>query len=226
MIHDAIQTGAPGPTRTLRRGAAVLLIGAGALWSPAQAQGNPDLSDVMDTLTAQVHLTDAQKPKVEALLTAFATGWNDTVTAYENADDNKAEIDGLKAVQKTYQDGMQEVLSAEQMTAYNAYVDTVLHQVFNEVAELKLRDLQSQLQLTEEQITQLTPIMGTALVDVVRLLWKDAGERMGVRRKLQLANDVKKIQSTAKSGYSTILSPEQMSEWDAIKKAAKDQKKG
>jgi len=67
------------------------------------------------------------------------------------------------------------------------------------------------------------PCMGTALVDVVKLMWDNAGKRMGMRRKLQLANKLKKIQSTAKTQTNEILTPEQVAKWEAMKEAAKEE---
>jgi len=189
----------------------------------AEAQGDLDLNDVVDTLTLHLDLTGDQPSQVGGLLVTFATDWNAVQEKYEDAEDKEGMIDELKAVQGTYQDGLAAVLSKQQLEAYDQLIDQVMHEIFNEVAELKLRDLQPALELSEDQVMQLKPVMGTALVDVVKLMWDNAGKRMGVRRKLQLANAVKKIQSTAKTQTNEILTPEQIATWEAMKEAAKEE---
>jgi hypothetical protein len=189
----------------------------------AEAQGDLDLNDVVDTLTLHLDLTGDQPSQVGGLLVTFATDWNAVQEKYEDAEDKDGMIDELKAVQATYQDGLAAVLSKEQLEAYNQLIDQVMHEIFSEVAELKLRDLQPALELSEDQLMQLKPVMGTALVDVVKLMWDNAGKRMGIRRKLQLANAVKKIQSTAKTQTNEILTPEQIATWEAMKEAAKEE---
>ena len=201
-----------------------LLLAAVLLTSTAaEAQGDLDLNDVVDTLTLHLDLTGDQPSQIGALLVTFATDWNAVQEKYEDAEDKDGMIDELKAVQGTYQDGLAAVLSKQQLEAYDQLIDQVMHEIFSEVAELKLRDLQPALELSEDQVMQIKPIMGTALVDVVKLMWDNAGKRMGVRRKLQLANQFKKIQSTAKTQTNEILTPEQIATWEAMKEAAKEE---
>jgi len=201
-----------------------LLLAAVLLTSTAaEAQGDLDLNDVVDTLTLHLDLTGDQPSQIGVLLVTFATDWNAVQEKYEDAEDKDGMIDELKAVQGTYQDGLAAVLSKQQLEAYDQLIDQVMHEIFSEVAELKLRDLQPALELSEDQVMQIKPIMGTALVDVVKLMWDNAGKRMGVRRKLQLANQFKKIQSTAKTQTNEILTPEQIATWEAMKEAAKEE---
>ena len=201
-----------------------LVLAAVLLTSTAgEAQGDLDLNDVVDTLTLHLDLTGDQPTQLEGLLVTFATDWNAVQEKYEDAEDKDGMIDELKAVQAMYQDGLAAVLSEQQLEAYDQLIDQVMHEIFSEVAELKLRDLQPALELSEDQLMQLKPVMGTALVDVVKLMWDNAGKRMGIRRKLQLANAVKKIQSTAKTQTNEILTPEQIATWEAMKEAAKEE---
>jgi hypothetical protein len=202
---------------------AVVLATSGA----AHAQGDLDVVDVIDTLTVRLDLTGDQPAQVKGLLTTFATDWSATLDKYDGVEDEDAKkqmVDDLKAVQKTYLDGLGSVLSEQQMETYDQLVDQFLHALFDEVAESKLRDLQPQLDLTENQVMQIKPIMGTALVDVVQLMWDNADKRMGIMRKLKLSNELKKIQNTANSQIGKILTPDQQTKWEAIKQAAKDQK--
>ena len=82
-------------------------------------------------------------------------------------------------------------------------------------------DLQPALELSEDQVMQLKPVLGTALVDVVRIMWGNAGKKMRMPAKLKLANKLKKIQSTSKTQANEILTPEQAAKWEAMKEAAK-----
>ncbi len=209
--------------KTLLARTGLVLAAALLTFTVAEAQGDLDLNDVVDTLTLHLDLTGDQPSQVGGLLVTFATDWNAVQEKYEDAEDKDGMIEELKAVQATYQDGLAAVLSKEQLEAYNQLIDQVMHEIFSEVAELKLRDLQPALELSEDQISQLKPVMGTALVDVVKLMWDNAGKRMGIRRKLQLANAVKKIQSTAKTQTNEILTPEQIATWEAMKEAAKEE---
>lgn len=189
----------------------------------AEAQRDLDLDDVIDSLTLHLDLTGNQPAEVKGLLVTFATDWDATLEKYEDAEDKDGMVDELKYVQGTYLDGLAVVLSDEQMEAYEQLIDQIMHEIFSEVAELKLRDLQPDLELSEDQLMQLKPVLGTALVDVVRVMWDNAGKRMGLRRKLQVANKLKKIQSTAKTQTNEILTPEQAAKWEAMKEAAKEE---
>lgn len=185
------------------------------------AQGDLDLDDIVDSLTVRLDLTGDQPSEIEGLLVTFATDWNATQEKYQDAEDKDGMIDELKAVQGAYQDGLAAVLSQQQLEAYDQLIDQIMHDIFNEVAELKLRDLQPALELSDDQVLQLKPVLGTALVDVVRLMWDNAGKKMRLPRKLKLANKLKKIQSTAKTQANEILTPEQAAKWEAMKEAAK-----
>ena len=210
-----------GIVRTILAPTGLVLAAALVTATASEAQGDLDLNDIVDTLTVHLDLTDDQPSQVGALLATFATDWNAVQEKYEDAEDKDGMIDELKAVQNTYQEGLGAVLNEQQIDAYNQLIDQVMHEIFGEVAELKLRDLQPALDLSEDQIMQLKPVMGTALVDIVKLMWDNAGKRMGIRLKLKLANSVKKIQSTAKTQINEILTPEQVAAWEAIKEAAK-----
>lgn len=187
----------------------------------SEAQGDLELDDIVDSLTVHLDLTGDQPSEVEGLLVTFATDWNATQEKYEDAEDKDGMIDELKAVQAAYQDGLAAVLSDQQLEAFDQLIDQIMHDIFNEVAELKLRDLQPALELSEDQVMQLKPVLGTALVDVVRLMWENAGKKMRLPKKLKLANKLKKIQSTAKTQANEILTPEQVAKWEAMKEAAK-----
>jgi len=83
-------------------------------------------------------------------------------------------------------------------------------------------ELQSELGLTNEQMAQLTPVLGGSIRSMISLVMNNADKRMGVRQKLQMAKSLKKIKSDTNSQMNAILSPQQQQALQAYR----DQRQG
>jgi len=72
---------------------------------------------------------------------------------------------------------------------------------------------QPPLNLTDEQIDELSPILGTSMLGVIRVVFENADKKLNIRQKLKVARSLKKIQSDLKAGFQKVLTKEQQQAW-------------
>jgi hypothetical protein len=100
--------------------------------------------------------------------------------------------------------------------------EEILHEIFSEIAALRIIDLKEPLNLTDEQAEAMKPVMGKSLRDFVGTIFKYGDKRMTIRNKLKIANALKSTKAEAESELKKILSEEQ---WAALQ-AMKEEQKG
>lgn len=89
--------------------------------------------------------------------------------------------------------------------------------MFNDLAEIRLMDVQSDVGLSDEQLVSLIPIVSKGLKSTVQLLFENASGRLSVPKKIKLSKNVKKIEKERRAGMETVLTPDQMVLYDAFK---------
>ena len=199
---------------------ALLLI----LAMPALAQEpDTDLGEIMEELTAALELSDEQVPEVEKHLTSYLVNLNESQAKYEDVEepDPQEMISDLKQVRETYYKSMQKTLSKEQWQQYEALRESILLEIFSEIAALRIIDLKEPLTLTDEQMAAMKPVMGKSLRGVIGTLFEYGDKRLGVRTKLKIANALKSIKAEQDTEMKTILSEEQLAAWDKLKEEQK-----
>jgi hypothetical protein len=97
-------------------------------------------------------------------------------------------------------------------------------EMFGDIAEIKLMDLQPVLDLSDEQITQLNPVLGEGMLGIVKVVFEYGDKKMNKRTKIKMGKKLKKIQSKTDSGVKEILTPEQYEKYQEYKEAKKNQK--
>jgi len=186
-----------------------------------------DLDDIMEELKEPLELTEEQEPQVAELLGKYATDLNQMKEKNDALEepDPKALIGDFKSVQDSYQTGLKKVLSKDQYKKYEELVKGIMLEMFTDIAEIKLIDLQEPLTMTDEQLEKLSPVMGESLMGVVKVVIQYGDKKMNKRTKIKIGKSLKKIKSKADSETAKILTPEQIETWNKIKEESKEEKK-
>jgi len=186
----------------------------------AMAQGDAD--DVISILTETLELSDEQVPKVEGLLHQFAVEMEAATALTEVEEpDNQAILGAVKKARGNFKSGMKDVLDKEQFETLETTLDAVFQEMFEDIAEIRLIDLEPVLDLTLEQVAELKPVMGSGMRQIIALVFEYGDKRLTMPRKVKLGKSVKRIQADVDAGMSKILSEEQMAKYNAMKEEAK-----
>ena len=134
-------------------------------------------------------------------------------------------IGEVRDVRDAYRKDLKEILSKEQYEGYLTAIDSVLTDMFNDLAEIRLMDVQKEVGLSDDQLVSLIPVVSKGLKSTVQLLFENAGGRLSVPKKIKIGKNVKKIEKERRSGMETILTPDQMALYDAFKEEQKASRK-
>jgi len=177
-----------------------------------------DTDDIMAMLTKELKLSDDQSKKLDTEIQKFAKTV-DQLKADQEKEGAEPEdlVKGAKKAQEEYIDQVKKILTPDQYKQYEAIKEKALKGMFEDLAAIKLMDIQSKIDISDDQLDKLAPIMGDSLYQVVTLAWEHAGHRLRVGQKIRLARELKHIQKQARDDSSKILSKEQMAAWDKLK---------
>jgi len=202
-------------SRMVLAGLALLLVLPGSVL----AQGD----DVLADLTEALELTDEQVPQVEVLLEKFAADMDAAAALAEVEEpDNQAIIGAVKKARDDFKSGMKGVLDKEQFETLETTIDAVFQEMFEDIAEIRLIDLEPVLDLMPEQIEALKPVMGTGLRQIIAVVFEYGDKRLSMPRKVKMGKKVKRIQADMNAGMAEILSEEQLAKYTALKEEAKE----
>jgi len=184
---------------------------------------NGAIVNVAETL----NLTDKQAAQVQSLLVQYRANMDGILLKNEDQEepDVAAMIGEVRDLRDDYRKDLKDVLNETQYEAYMATIDSILSDMFNDLAEIRLIDIQKEVGLTDQQLVNLIPIVGKGLKKTVQLLFENAGERLSLPKKVKIKNSLKKIDKERRAGMETILSPDQMEMYDAFKEAQKENRK-
>jgi len=183
-----------------------------------------EMKGAMVNVAETLNLTDKQATQVQDLLVQYRANMDGILLKYEDLEepDVAAMIGEVRGLRDDYRKELKEILNETQYDAYMATIDTILTDMFNDLAEIRLIDIQKEVGLTDQQLVSLIPIVGKGLKKTVQLLFENAGERLSLPKKIKIKNSLKKIEKERRAGMETILSPDQMEIYDAYKEAQKE----
>jgi hypothetical protein len=186
-----------------------------------------ELKGAMVNVAETLNLTDKQATQVQNLLVQYRANMDGILLKYEDLEepDVAAMIGEVRGLRDDYRKELKEILNETQYDAYMATLDAILTDMFNDLAEIRLIDIQKEVGLTDQQLVSLIPIVGKGLKKTVQLLFENAGERLSLPKKVKIKNNLKKIEKERRAGMETILSPDQMKMYDAFKEAQKESRK-
>ena len=203
----------------------LMILLTGTLFIPTvQAQ---EMEEVMVNLTEKLDLSDKQVAQVQTLLVEYRAKLDGILLKHEGAEepDVAGMIGEIRDVRDGYRKDLQTILSKDQYSIYLAQIDTILTDMFNDLAEIRLMDVQVEVNLTDGQLESLVPIVGKGLKSTVQLLFENAGDRLSVPKKIKIGKSLKKIEKEQREGMANILTPEQLSIYDANKEEKKKARK-
>jgi len=191
---------------------------------PAQDEGGPDGEEVLAELQAELKWDDATTEKVGKAIASFKENMAGTMAKYEDAEEAnvQAMIGDMKKVRGDYQNQLNEILGKDGLVAYNAYVESVMLDMFSDIAEIRLLDLKPVIDLTDEQIGKLRTPMGQAYLDMLRVVFKYGDQNMNTRTKIKMGKALKSIQADVETAQKAVLSEEQMAALAAYKEEQKE----
>ena len=190
--------------------------------APAWAQA-VEGKEVVAMLHEELDLTDEQAQQVGMAIAEFAQSVKVAQEKQEAAEesDGMAMMAEIKAARGVYQEKMQGILTPEQWEQYQALVDQTMNEIYEEIAQLKITDMEAPLQLTEAQVGQLRPIIGTGMRQMIGTIFEFSDKRMSVPNKLKMANALKKAKADMDSGMQQVLTPDQWAQVEAMREEKK-----
>ena len=130
-------------------------------------------------------------------------------------------IKGVKQAQDGHNKELEKIFTKEQVQQYNALKEKVIKGMFNDLAEIKLMDIQPKTSISDEQVTELVPILGNSMYSIIKIAWENAGKTLRAPQKIKLAKEMKRIQADTRAGIEKVLTPEQLKAWDKYKEEKK-----
>jgi len=205
--------------------ALLLVLVANSFQAQAQAQ-EESTSQLMANVTTTLDLSDTQVPQIQALLTQYRGKLDGILLKYEDQEEPEVDkmIGEIRDVRDGYRKDLQGILSPDQYTTYLAKVDGIMTDMFNDLAVIRLLEVQPQVDLTDGQVKSLVPIVGKSMLSTVRLLFENAGKRLSLPKKVGIKNDMKKIEKEKRAGMEKIMTGAQMDAYDAYKEEQKKNK--
>jgi Spy/CpxP family protein refolding chaperone len=193
-----------------------------------QSMAQQDMEEVMVNLQESLDLSDKQVTQVENLMVQYRAKLDGVLLKYEDEEepDVGKMIGEIRDVRDGYRKDLQGILSKDQYDTYMGLIDSVLQGMFNDLAEIRLMDVQPQIDLTDGQLESLVPIVGKSLLSTVRLLFENAGTRLSVPKKISIAKNLKKIEKEKRDAMENILTPDQLAAYDKYKEEQKAARKG
>jgi hypothetical protein len=104
-------------------------------------------------------------------------------------------------------------------------IDQILTDMFRDLAEIRLWDVQPAIALTDKQVVDLTPILANSMKKTVQLLFDNVKAKMSLPTKIKIKNNMKKIEKEKRAGMENIMTPAQLGAYDQYKEEQKAARK-
>jgi len=69
------------------------------------------------------------------------------------------------------------------------------------------------------------PVMGESMRGFMKIAWEHAGKRLRLGQKIRVGRDLKRIQSKAQKQVQQILTGDQYTKWEELKKQQQEKQK-
>lgn len=201
----------------------VILIG----FLSTQSVKGQEMGEVIINMTEMLDLSEKQAAQVQTLLVQYRANLDGVLLKHEGEEepDVASMIGEIRDLRDNYRKDLQTILSKDQYNNYLAQIDSILTDMFNDLAEIRLMDVQQDVSLTDNQIESLVPIVGKGLKQTVQLLFENAGGKLSLPKKIKISKNIKKIEKEQRAGMENILTPDQLNLYDAAKEEQKKARK-
>jgi F0F1-type ATP synthase delta subunit len=188
----------------------------------AEEEG-PEVDDIVAGLTEALELTEDQQKQVETALQEYMIGLHKATEESEDDEEGgESTITKVKKERETFNGKVKDILTKEQFAEYEVLVDQILTEMFDDLAGIKLLDLQPALELTDEQVEQLEPVMGKGMRSMLAVIMENADKKLRAPQKIKVGKKLKGIESEMNTGMKKIMTEEQWAKYEAMKEAQKE----
>ena len=205
----------------------LVLIIIGTAFTSLQAQEKVS-EETMANLTALFDLSDVQQGQISEVMTKYRGSIDWILAKYEGEEepDVKAMIEEIRGERDAYRKELGGILSPNQYDTYMAKIDQILSDMFRDLAEIRLWDIQPAVALTDKQVADLTPLLANSMKQTVQLLFDNVKAKMSLPTKIKIKNNMKKIEKEKRAGMEKIMTPAQLGAYDQYKEEQKAARKG
>jgi hypothetical protein len=175
-----------------------------------QSVQSQEMAEAVSNLTELLDLSDKQTAQVQTLFVQYRANMDGILLKHEGEEepDVASMIGEIRDLRDNYRKDLQTILSKDQYASYLEQIDIILTDMFKDLAEIRLMDIQTDAALTEEQMESLIPIVGKGLKQTVQLLFENAGDRLSLPKKIKISKNLKKIEKEQRAGMESILTPD------------------
>jgi len=185
-----------------------------------------DADDITAVLAQELKMDEQQTQQMRAAMEKFGAQLEKLFEEQEGEDaDPEKLMSGVKQAQEAHNKELQKILSKDQFKAYEALKEKTIKGVFADLIEIQLMEIQPKTSLSNEQVSQLAPVLADAKYKIIKIVWENVGKKLRGPKKIRVAKELKSIQRDARAGIEKILSPEQLKAWDKYKEEQQQKKK-
>lgn len=193
------------------------------------ANEGPDIApdELVTELKTKLNLNDQQVKDLTAALNELAKTLDALIDKQETAKDEDTHefINGVKHAQEDYQKKLKKILTPSQLDSYNALREKAIMDAMENLAAIKLMDIQDQIGFSDDQLNKLAPVLGKSMRGLIKIAWKYAGQRrIRLGQKIRIARELKEIQHESERQVKQILTDEQFKKWEEYKKQQQEKK--
>lgn len=184
-----------------------------------------EISEIVLNISEPLNLSEDQILSVTSLMEKYRGEMDEVLAKHEDAAEPDPEkmIADIRAVRDQYRSDLSKILDKEQYGQYSLKVEQILTEMFSNLAEIRLIEMQPMFDLTDDQILQLKPVFGQSMYKMVKIIMDNAGTRLTIPKKVGLANSIKKIQKETRDGLEKTLTSEQLQAYDKWKEEQKEE---
>ena len=194
---------------------AAIILCAGVFASNNLLAAEEDISSI---IAQELELDKEQADQLRAAMQTFGDQLEVLMEEQEAEDADPAKmINGIKAAQDAHHKELERILGKDKFKQYEAMKEQAIKGIFADLIEIQLMDAQPKTSLSNEQVTNLSEVLGDGKFRLIRVAWENAGKDLRPRQKIQLARQLKGIQRDTRAGIEGILTPEQLQAWDTHK---------
>lgn len=181
-------------------------------------------SKILEELTTELGLTSVQKDQISMECSKLRNSVEQVSLKYRGEEDQNihAMVAEIREIRQGYLDKVEEILTPSQFENYSAVEDQIMTKVFYDLASMRLLEVQSKMELTNDQISELTPIMGSGMKKTMNILFKNAGLPLTFNRKLGIAKELKILDKEQRESMEKILTADQLAIYDTYRAEMKN----
>jgi hypothetical protein len=177
-----------------------------------------DFEDIVSELSSKLELDADQSSKLAGSIEVYANQLDTLFAGQEGEDADPALlINGVKDAQESFEAELASFMSKEQHSQYLELKEQAIKTMLSDLAEIQLIEVQSKSTISDEQVTELAPVLGHAFYNIIKIAWENAGKNLRVGQKISLAKRLKTIQRDLQRGLEQVLTDEQIQSWEAHK---------